>query len=342
MNARPAAAGIAAALLAALGASLVAAGDDAVPAKPAALPEGAGFASKLSGERLAKDARVLLAEDFEKGEIADLGKRWHEVKDPGANVLAWSDDRPAASPGKRSLSMTATLGRNEGGHLFAQLPRGVERAFARFYVKFAEDAGYEHHFVWLGGNYPPLKWPNPAAGTRPKGDDRVTVGIEPLGDYGRVAPPGVWNFYCYWHEMRISADQRYWGNCLRPAKDEPVPRGRWQCVEFMVQLNSTPDAADGDLALWLDGRLTFRVTKGVPRGDWSGMGFKVLDTGGTPFEGLRWRTSKDLLLNYFWLEHYVTERSLKQQAADPAKTPVNRVWFDDVVVATEYVGSLTE
>lgn len=329
---------LAAAALAAAATSL--AGDDAKPL--AHLPQGAGFAAKFKGDRgIAKDARVLLAEDFEAGEIADLGKRWSEVSNKDGKVLAWSDDRPAASAGKRSLGMTATLGENTGGHLYAQLPRGVERAFARFYVKFAKDAGYEHHFVSMGGCNPPLSWPNPKAGERPQGDDRLSVGIEPLGDYGRAAPPGVWNFYCYWHEMKVSADGRHWGNCLRPVADQPVPRDRWQCVEFMIGLNSEPAKSDGDLALWLDGKLAARFAKGAPRGEWTGMGLRLLEKGGEPFEGLRWRTKKDLLLNYFWLLHYVTEHSAKQARGAP-QNPVSRVLFDDVVVATEYVGPIGE
>src|SRR5438034_7747503 len=38
--------------------------------------------------------------------------------------------------------MTATLGENTGGHLYTRLPREVDKAYARFYVKFAADAAY--------------------------------------------------------------------------------------------------------------------------------------------------------------------------------------------------------
>jgi hypothetical protein len=329
---------VAAAALAA--AATTRAGEDAKA--PADLPQGAGFAAKTKGDRsIAKDPRVLLAEDFETGEIAELSKRWNEVSNKDGKVLAWNDDRPAASSGKRSLAVTATLGENTGGHLYAQLRRGVERAFARFYVKFAKDAGYEHHFVSMGGHNPPSAWPNPKAGVRPEGNERLTVGIEPFGDRGRAAPPGVWNFYCYWHEMKVSADGRHWGNCLRPLADQQVPRDRWQCVEFMIGLNSDPAKSDGDLALWLDGKLVARFKKGATRSEWTGMGFRLLDRGGEPFEGLRWRTSRDLVLNYFWLLHYVTERSV-QAGSSEGQNPVSRVFFDDVVVATEYVGPIAE
>jgi hypothetical protein len=280
---------------------------------------------------------VLLAEDLESVSLDDLTKRWSSVSNQDGKVLAFSEDVPAASGGKRSLQMTATLGENTGGHLYTRLLRPVDKAFARFYVKFPEDAGYIHHFVHFGGYNPPTPWAQGGAGERPRGDERITVGIEPHGNYGRHAPPGAWTFYNYWHEMKISADGKYWGNGLQPVTPALVPRGRWQCVEIMLQLNSAPEQPDGELALWLDGKLQAHFVKGARRNRWTGMGFALVEQGGEPFEGFRWRTSTDLKINFFWLLHYVTENAPRQnKVANPPR--LNRVWFDDIVVATEYIG----
>jgi hypothetical protein len=289
--------------------------------------------------RIARDPHVIFEEDFETGSLADLARRWSDVSNAGGKVLAFSADVPPGSAGRRSLQMTATLGQNTGGHLYCRLPRAADTVFARFYVKFAPDAEYIHHFVTLGGYHPATTYPQGGAGERPRGDDRVTAGIEPHGDYGRYAPPGVWSFYTYWHEMKISADGKYWGNAIRPAAPASVPRGRWQCVEVMLKLNSAPEKADGELALWLDGKPAMRVARGTPRGPWSGMGFPVLAQGGEPFEGFRWRTSPDLKINFFWLLHYVTENAARQNRRSKPN-PINRVWFDDIVVSTAYVGPL--
>jgi hypothetical protein len=54
--------------------------------------------------------------------------------------------------------------------------------------------------------------------------------------------------------------------------------------------------------------------------------------GGAPFEGFRWRTVADLNVNYVWLYIY-TEK--------PAGHRI-KVWFDDVVVATDYIGPIVE
>jgi len=303
-----------------------------------ALPEGPGLAAKYARDvGIGDDASVLLAESFEEGALADLGGRWENVSNQDGKALAFSDDIAAGLGGERALEITATLAENTGGHLYTRLPREVDQAYARFYVKFPDDGSYIHHFVHFGGYNPSTPWPQGGAGERPVGDDRITTGIEPHGANGRHPPPGAWGLYTYWHEMKISADDRYWGNSLQPAEIQLARRGEWQCVEVMIKLNSEPDAADGEMALWLDGRLVAHIKKGAPRGQWSGMGFRLLDEGGEPFEGFRWRTSNDLKLNFFWLMLYVTDSALQRNGIQNPD-PTHRVLFDNIVVATEYIG----
>jgi predicted amidohydrolase len=302
--------------------------------------EARGIAERYPADAgIGKDPRVLFAEDFETGSIEEIGKRWGEMSDRGGKVMAFAADAPPGSKGRRSLQMTATLGENTGGHLYTRLKRGEEKVFARFYVKFPADSGYVHHFVTLGGYRPPTGWPQGGAGERPRGDDRFTVGIEPYGNYGLYPAPGAWNFYTYWSEMKQSADGKHWGNGLAPAEPALVPRDRWQCVEVMVKCNSTPEKSDGEAALWLDGRLVARFGPGSRRGPWSGMGFSLLKEGGEPFEGFRWRTHEELKVNFFWLLFYVTENAARQNRASEAGKS-HRVWFDDIVIATAYVGPL--
>lgn len=304
------------------------------------LPEGYGLSDKYPADRgIAKDRDVLLFEDFEEGTIQDLSKRWENVSNKNGEVLEFIDDTPVGGAGKRSLKMTATLGQNTGGHLYKRLPKQVDTAFVRFYVKFPKDAAYIHHFVHFGGYNPSTPWPQGGAGERPRGDERITVGIEPYGSYGKYPPPGAWNLYCYWHEMKGSADGRFWGNSLMPANPAIVKPDKWECVEVMLKLNSTPDEADGELAIWIDGKLNGYFKKGTARSQWTGMGFRLLDSGGEPFEGFRWRKSTDLKINFFWLLHYVTENAYRQnRVANPPQK--NSVMFDNIVVATKYIGPI--
>ena len=307
-----------------------------------ALSEGAGIAEKYPGdEGISDDPDVLFAEDFEVDSIKEIAKHWDSISNKDGKVMQLSDDVPHNSPGKHSLQMTATLGENTGGHLYVRLKRPVDKVFARFYVKFPDDAEYIHHFVHIGGYNPPTSWPQGGAGERPRGDERVTIGIEPHGDYGRYPAPGVWSFYNYWHDMKISADGKYWGNALRPSKPAIVPRGKWQCVEVMIKLNSAPDVPDGELSLWLDGKLIAHFIKGIQRSKWSGMGFSLLEQDGELFEGFRWRMSNDLKINFFWLLHYVTENAMRQNNVTNPKL-TNTVWFDDIVVSTKYVGLIKQ
>jgi hypothetical protein len=309
-------------------------------AAPAAtLPEGAGLAARYPGDTgLESDPDVIFAEDFERGTVAQIGARWGDISNRGGRVMALSADVPPGSRGKRSLQMTARVAENTGGHLYTVLKPGLDRAFLRFYVKFPDDAGYVHHFVTLMGQRDPKPYPEGRAGLRPAGDERFSMGIEPFGENGRVPPPGIWNFYTYWSEMKISADGRYWGNGLRPAKPVPAPRGRWQCVEVMVKGNTAPDRRDGELALWTDGVLRAHFHRGARRGPWTGLGFQLVQTGGEPFEGFLWRTDNAVKINTLWLLHYVTPEAVRRHGGDPGRP--HRVWFDQVVVSRRYVGPI--
>ena len=273
-------------------------------AAPVGLPEGrTGIAAKFAADAgIDRDTRVLLHEDFEAGALDP--KRWPSVSNK-AEALSFSDEVPQGSAGKRSLLVTAKLGENTGGHLFRRFQPGVEKMHARFYVKFAPDCDYIHHFVHIVAENPPTSWPTGGAGLCPAGDKKFCTGLEPAGFNKRFPPPGAWNFYTYWHQMKKSGDGNYWGNSFKPDTPAVPERGKWYCMEMMIQAN-TVGKADGRQAFWIDGRLT---------GD---------------FGGFEWRTADSLKINAFWLMSYITDRWTTSK--------INRVWFDDVVVATEYIG----
>jgi hypothetical protein len=117
----------------------------------------------------------------------------------------------------------------------------------------------------------------------------------------------------------------------------------------MIKMNHVGDT-NGEQAFWIDGKKISHLGKGFPKGRWTfdkffpGQGgegvrwspqkgdrenFKVPE-GGAPFEGFRWRTVPELKVNYVWLYTYT---------AMPDGHRI-RVWFDDVVVATEYIGPI--
>ncbi len=307
------------------------------------LPEGPGLAAQCGDtEVLAKHPEVVFMEDFEVGQFSDLKGRWTQISHP--EIMTLSDLVPPDSHGKRSLLMTHTGGKGTGGHLYRRLNQGYEKLFIRFYVRFAPDCGEIHHFFHVGGYNPPTPWPQGGAGERPRGNERFTVGVEPFGRDWR------WDYYTYWMEMRGSPPRgQTWGNCFINDPKLRVKKGEWQCLEVMIKLNSPVTESNGELALWVDGKLVSHLGPGFPKGKWTydrflpGQGGRAIrwndekggpetfsvPEGGEPFPGFRWRNDEDLKINFVWVLLYIT------------KTPpgqVSQVWFDDIVVAKSYIG----
>ena len=310
----------------------------------ARLPEGDnGLAARYpGGTGIAKDPGVVFVEDFEQPTLEELRTRWDEVK--SAEIVSLADDLPQGSAGKRSLLLTHVGGRGDGGHLYRRLLPGYDKLHVRFYVKFDPDCGPIHHFFHVGGYSPPTRYPQGGAGQRPRGDDRLSTGVEPFGD------SWVWDYYTYWMEMRGSPPAgQTWGNSFVRDPNLKVERGKWVCAEVMMKMNDPVAEHNGEMALWIDGRLVSHLGPGFPKGKWTydkfllkqgGGGIRWDDAkggperftvaeGGEPFEGFRWRSDAKLNLNYLWVLLYIT------------KSPeghVSKVWFDDIVVGSEYVG----
>lgn len=264
--------------------------------------------------------RVVFHEDFEAPSLSEVFSNWDDIKN-GAG-MSFSRDVPTNSNGKQSLMMTYTPGENDGGHLYKLFPRGFDSLYARFYIKFLTHHSKIHHLVQMGGNYPASKWPKGGAGIRPKGDDTFITSIEPLGNKWE------WGFYSYWMNMHSGPDSTYYGNVFTSTPPEKVELGKWICVEFIIKLNCPVNTSDGEQALWINGEKTIHIGKGYPSGYWIWGNFQN-NQDSTKFEGLRWRNSDQLKINFFWLSYYLT---------DGKEGEIDKVLFDDVVISTRYIG----
>jgi len=287
------------------------------------LPQGPGLAAGFKADSgIYTHSAVIFADDFESGE---LGARWDEHSPAKEKALSFApamdeipnndshgtDDFhvvPSIPCGRRCLRVEARLGENQGGGLTKWF-QPAERVFVRFYVRFDPACDYVHHFVTVrankglrGGD----KWSGfGGAGERPVGDERFSTALEPWGNWARWPAPGKWNFYSYWHQMQVSPDGKYWGNSFLPEPQAVILKDRWICAEFMLKHN-TPGQSDGEQAFWIDGRLL---------GHW---------------RGINWRKTEFLKANALTLESYVTDRW--------TKNTTNVVYFDNVVIAREYIG----
>jgi hypothetical protein len=269
---------------------------------------------------LGQEGEIVFREDFEAATISEMISNWDEAKNH-AN-MSFSGDVPDGSPGSQSLVMTYKEGEDTGGHLYKMFPEGYDSLFARFYVKFEASHSPVHHFVHMGGYYPPTGWPQGGAGTRPAGNERFTTGIEPIGDRWS------WDFYTYWMHMRGYSDPRYfWGNTFHPDPPAPVERGKWICVEMMMKVNDPVDSYNGEQAFWINGEKIHHLGKGFPNGYWVWDKFYP-HPDSAAFEGFQWRNDERLKINFFWLLYYMTGETDKTE----------RVYFDDVVVSTGYIG----
>ena len=306
-------------------------------AQQSPLPEGgSGLAAKYPGDAgIAKDDSVVFVENFEQRSLDSMWKRWDVADNRGD--MTFSRDVPPGSGGRQSLIMERREG--SGGHLYRRLENerggyGHELLFARFYVKFAAGCGELHHFgTNLGGYNPPTPWAQGGAGRLPDGGERFTVGLEPNGgDWG-------WDFYSYWQGMHVHGDGRYWGTPFLTGGEKPkIEFDRWICVEMMVKMNSPVDAANGEMAFWVDGKLFSRdgqivshIGPGFPKGRWTGGWWRPDPQSPDAFEGFAWRNTEELAINYLWVYTY---------SSKPAGH-WTKVWFDDIVVAKEYIGPLT-
>ncbi len=300
----------------------------------ALLPEGnIGIAAKYPGdEGIEKDPNIIFVEKFDEGSVEAVGERWDEVKHP--RILSLSDDIPQGSADGSSLLITHLGGKGSGAHLYRRLLPGYDQVYARFYVKFDPDcAGIHHLGTNLGGYNPPTRWPQGGAGVRPKGNDRFTTAVEPYGESWR------WDFYTYWQGMHAHGDGAHWGTPFLVEGSHPkVERGKWICVEMMIKVNDPVDASNGEQAFWIDGKLWRRdgqvvshIGPGFPRGQWTGGWWSPDNNLMTTFEGFKWRSVSKLAINYIWTSLYITNAPDGQ---------VTKVWFDNIVVAKEYIGPI--
>lgn len=307
--------------------------------------EATGIAARYVGDRgIENDHRVVFAENFEQRSLVLLDKRWETVRN--REVMSLSNDVSTNSVGSQSLLMSQVAEKGTGGDLYRRLGDGYDRLYTRMYVKFAKDCESIHHFgTCVGGNNPSTPWPSVRAGQPTQGDKAFWVGIEPFGESWQ------WDYYTYWCEMRGSPPRgQTWGNSFIHDDRLKIRRGKWTCVEVMVKMNDVGHT-NGEMALWIDGKQVSYLGKGFPRGKWVFDKFYPGQKGdgvrwnhakgdreyfttapeGDPFDGFRFRTAEPLKINFLWLYVYITKGT---------RGHVNRVWFDDVVAATEYIGPL--
>jgi hypothetical protein len=325
------------------GLSIVSSGGGTQQTPIPTLPEGNnGLAAKYPGDKgIEKDPNIVFVEKFDDGPgyaIQDpvalqlIFSRWDTVK--GKQIMSLSTDVPEGSTDDRSLLMTHNHGQ-ESGYLYRRLLPGHDRIFVRYYVKFDPKCAPIRHFgAWIGGYNPPTTWPQGGAGVRPTGMDRFTTAVESYGEKWE------WDFYTYWQGMHVHGDGKYWGTTFLVNGPKPaVEKGKWICVETMVQMNDPITSSNGAQAFWIDGRpfrrngqVVSHFGPGFPKGQWTGGWWKPDPNSASTFEGFQWRSVEDLAINFLWIQAYQPHT---------LKGVVIKIWFDNIIVAKEYIGPIS-
>jgi hypothetical protein len=293
---------------------------------PGALSEGEGVAAQYPGdEGIEGDPAVVFADDFEGlegdtvaiGAAEQKGKKW----DSAWRIVRVTQEPENVHSGRKALEIRHEEPTSHG--VGKEFREGFDSLHVRYYMKYHREFPGCHHtglLVWAGGPGITLgSGPGKrVVGVRPDGHSHFTARLDASPPWTRLSDraPGRSNIYCYhmdqgrrWGDLFFPSGEVYppenrklLGEDFVPRPDFTAQLGRWYCYELMLKAN-TPGKRDGRVAFWVDGKLA---------GD---------------FPGLRFRSTAALKVNNFALTSYSSQKH------------ANKVmWYDDVVVATSYIG----
>ena len=290
------------------------------------LPEGnTGIAANYPGDAgIAHAPGVVFSDDFENEQApGSLETKWnagvmHRVRIATESALVHN--------GGRALEFTVPKQSGEmSNSVMHTLSPAMDVVFLRCYTKFEDgfsETGSSHNGCSISGGYYVNGKATP--GIRADGRNKFLVSTENGRDTAAEIPPGRLNSYVYWPEQGdVWGDHFYptgevtpfsytrsgtatFGNNFVARPEVTPPLNVWFCYEVMVRLN-TLGKRDGRIAVWMDGKLA---------ADWP---------------NLRLRDIPDLKADRISLDLHIKSNSIR----------ANKKWYDDVVVATGYIGPMT-
>jgi hypothetical protein len=297
---------------------------------PTTAPADSGIAARYPGDKnIASDPAVIFADDFESyTSPSQLTSKWSSAyQSPNLRIATEQGNYYA---GSKALEMTLPISTAEVANALTKtIASTVDTAFIRAYTKF--DPGYSvttsnHNGLRLSAKYP-------GPGIKPPVDGTgfflflLQNNIQGSGRPGEIMP-GYSHIYAYWPKQRSEFGDHWYsdgyvvpydntiGNngewLAYPAQYpdfQPLPnwqpqRDRWYCYELMVKAN-TPGNNDGEVKYWIDGNVV---------GDFPNLNIRSISA-------LKIDTAQ------IGLHALHSER-------------VNKKWYDNVVVATQYIGPM--
>jgi hypothetical protein len=281
-----------------------------------ALPEGDhGIAAKHPGDQgIADDPAVLFHDDFELG--SPIG-RWDMVfHEENIRIAEGSAD---VHGGNKAVQLTVPEKSAEDSNAVIKRLAGHDVVFLRYYSKFDsgfDQVGSSHNGGFLAAIRPDLPYATP--GIRADGRNKFMASFENWRGEASTRSPGHLDVYCYHPAQRSDYGDHFFPtgkvmpNTSLPfdfgpgfvSRPDIVPElGRWNCFEIMLQANAIGEK-DGRIACWVDGKL-------------------IAD-----FTGLRLRDDPTLKINWASVDLHIKNNTIR----------ANSKWYDDVVIATSYIG----
>ncbi|MEX2244715.1 MAG: polysaccharide lyase [Fimbriimonadaceae bacterium] len=286
-----------------------------------ALPEGEkGIARRYPGDfGIERDGAVIFHDDFESGLPEE---KWDNLFQRHCYRMA--TEAANVHGGKRSLEFWVPKQEGELSNAVVKVfDKGYDTVFLRYYSRFDsgfDQTGSSHNGGFLAALSPGLPFATP--GVKADGRNKFIASFENWREDEDPKPsPGELNVYCYHPEQRsVWGDHFFPSGTVLPYTYMPgdfgpsfVKRadviqklGQWYCYELMVRAN-TPGKRDGRIACWLDGKL-------------------IAD-----FPNLRLRDVASLKINHAALDLHIGSNRVRE----------NKKWYDDVVIATSYIGPVT-
>lgn len=282
-------------------------------AAPPPLPEGStGIAASYPNDSgITANGNVLFADGFETYTSASqlTGSGNYSNYYQGSNIAF---DTSVFFGGAKSLRLRMPSSSGEiANAIVRRISPTRDRLFMRVYARYAPNyAGVNsaHNSLRVTGNYT-------GPGRRPNGTDFFLVNIE-HSKWGSEAEPGYTHAYVY-HPEQDDVYGEHWysdgtvtngSQSFGPyfvARPKVIPaRGEWICYEVMVQMN-TPGSRDGRVAVWQNGSLI---------ADWQNIRFRDVNT--------------------------VKVDEIQLENGGQSSTQQNDKWYDNLVIATSYIGPM--
>jgi hypothetical protein len=278
------------------------------------LPEGDGLAAAYPADGgITGNAAVIFADTFESytttSQLTSSGN-WNNYFQAGNTLI----DTAQAFSGTRSLRLRMPQSGSEVSNAVVKNIADQDTLFVRCYTRFAANyAGFNpggHNGIAITGRYT-----GPGQGPSASFAAILWEAV----NYGDAAEPGKYRLYIYHPEQNDAYGENWYPSGRTTNGDGPdggfgpnfvarpeivPPRGQWVCSELMVKLN-TPGQRDGRVAVWQDGVLV---------ADW---------------QNVRFRDSTAVRLD-----------RVEFQNGSQASSQINDKWYDNIVIATQYVGPM--